>query len=155
MESLTHYRFMDKNHRMTEKTHFRTLSKTGQKAIIDFWNPELLSTSNKNNLAILAIIYGTRHIWIEVEELKLLLKEKTPKLTKKLIEEAFDEFFKRAKPSQERKIVMWTGCKTQGMIRLSSEDLSLPICNDSTCPTCSLISEALKEEVNKQIKKEK
>jgi hypothetical protein len=51
-----------------------------------------------------------------------------------------------------RDFTMWAGCKTQGMIKLSSKALSLPLCNDSTCPTCSSIHKALIEEANNLIK---
>ena len=71
-----HYRFMSKNDHMTGDTHFNTLSKKGQQAVVDFFDEEMVDTVNRNNCAILGMIYGTRHIWIEVEELKKLINEK-------------------------------------------------------------------------------
>ena len=71
-----------------------------------------------------------------------------PKITQEFISKVFDEILKNAKP-KERKFTMWTNCKTQGMIEFSSKDLTLPICNDTTCPTCSSMHRALKEEAKK------
>lgn len=76
-----------------------------------------------------------------------------PKVTKELINEVFDDIFKNTKPKQNRAFVMWANCKTQGMIKLSSKDLTLPICNEPTCPTCSSMHRALKEEASKLISK--
>jgi hypothetical protein len=74
-----------------------------------------------------------------------------PQITLKLIEEVLDEVFTKAKP-KTRDFTMWAGCKTQGMIKISSKDLSLPLCDDPTCPTCSMMHKALIEETSNLMK---
>jgi hypothetical protein len=75
-----------------------------------------------------------------------------PKITKEYIDKIFDEIFEKAKREPRRHFTMYTGCKTQGYIKISTKDLSLPICSDPTCPGCSQMHKAMREEVEKQIK---
>jgi hypothetical protein len=80
-------------------------------------------------------------------------KEKFPyyntNITKQTLNEMFDEIFRNSKRvTKERDFTMWSGCKTQGMVKLSSKDNFLSLCEDPDCQTCNSIKKAFKQELH-------
>tara|TARA_R110000868_G_scaffold14426_3_gene67141 strand:- start:8249 stop:8482 length:234 start_codon:yes stop_codon:yes gene_type:complete len=68
-------------------------------------------------------------------------------ITSKTINEVFDEIFKNSKP-KEREFTLTAVCKTRGLVKMSSKDNFLSVCENPECPTCNSIKRAFKQEVN-------
>lgn len=60
---------------------------------------------------------------------------------KKKIEEVINKETNSLKDNRERKLVMYTGCKTYGLINIMEKR-----CSDPECVSCSRFTEALKKE---------
>ena len=65
-----------------------------------------------------------------------------------------DIFKKRVENKTLKRLSIRQGCKTYGWVDRSPSTYGLNICPDPTCPSCSMLSDMIKEDANKYFDEE-